>query len=166
MRGFEQRVAPVAHLVEARGEEPGEKENDDGLGDFRGLEGEAAETDPAMGVVRVAEEEDHDEKHGGDGEGGKDESGRVVAVVIDAGEDEHGGEAGERPEGLADEEAVGGVIALLATMAEAEKTMTRPTTTSSSVVKKIHLSTPTRLAKVCSHSGAKAPRSCMNFRHE
>src|SRR4051812_19724177 len=33
-------------------------------------------------------------------------------------------------------------------MAEAEKTMTRPTTTRRSVVKKIHLSTPTRLAIV------------------
>src|SRR4029078_2757925 len=106
-------VAPVAHLVEARGEEPGEKENDDGLGDFRGLEGEAAEADPAMGVVRVAEEKDHDQKHGGDGEGGVDEFWRVVAFVGYAGEDEHGGEAGKRPQGLADYEGVRGVEASL-----------------------------------------------------
>ncbi len=112
-RGLGQRVAPVAHLVEARGEEPGEKQNDDRLGDLRGLKRESSEADPAMGMVGVAEEEHHDEKHGGDGERGIDELGRVVAFVIDAREHEHGGEAGKRPERLADEEAVGGVIALL-----------------------------------------------------
>ena len=108
-RGFEQRVAPVLHLVEARGEEPGEKENDDGLGDFRWLKGEASETDPAMGVVRVAKEEDSDEENGGDGERGEDEAGRVVAGVVDAGEDEHGADAGEGPCGLASDEGVGGI---------------------------------------------------------
>ncbi len=41
------------------GEKPGEKEHEHGLGDLRGLEGEeAAEADPAMGVVRAGEEED------------------------------------------------------------------------------------------------------------
>ena len=51
--------APVADRVETRGEEPGEEEDDDGLGDFRGLEGkEASEADPAMRVVRVAKEEE------------------------------------------------------------------------------------------------------------
>ena len=74
-----------SHVVEARGEEPGEEENEDGLGDLRGLEGEeAAEADPAMGVVGVAEEEDHDQQHGGDGEGGVDEARGFVAVVVDA----------------------------------------------------------------------------------
>ncbi len=75
--GAQQGVAPVLHLVEARGEEPGEKKNDDGLGDLRGLEGEAAETDPAMGVVRVAKEEDHDQQQGGDGERGKMKRGEL-----------------------------------------------------------------------------------------
>ncbi len=36
--GAQQGVAPVVHLVEPRGKKPGEKENDDGLGDLRGLE--------------------------------------------------------------------------------------------------------------------------------
>ena len=55
--GAQQRVAPVLHLVEPRGQEPGEKENDHRLGDFRRLKGRSAEADPAMGMVRVVKEQ-------------------------------------------------------------------------------------------------------------
>ena len=80
-RGAQQRVLPVAHLVEARMQKPGEKQDQDRLGDFRRLKGEeAAEADPAMGVVRVVNEEDHHQQHGGDAERGVDEVRRVVAA--------------------------------------------------------------------------------------
>ena len=56
-------------MFETRGEETGQKENDDGLREFRGLEGkEAAEADPAMGVVGVEKEKDEHQQEGGDGE--------------------------------------------------------------------------------------------------
>ena len=113
-RGFEQRVAPVAHLVEARGEEPGEEQNDDGLGDLRGLEGEErAESNPAMGIVRVAEEEDQQQQHGGDDQRRVDESGGVVAGVVHAREKDHEEDSAQRPSRLAADEGVWGVIALL-----------------------------------------------------
>ena len=52
-------VLPVAHLVEPRGEKPGEEQDQHGLGDFRRLEGEeVAEANPAMGVVRAGNEEE------------------------------------------------------------------------------------------------------------
>ena len=55
------------------------------LGDLRGLEREnAAEANPAMGVVRVAKEEDHDQQQRGDGERGIDKARRVVARVVHA----------------------------------------------------------------------------------
>ena len=143
----QQRVLPVAHLVEPVVQEPGEEQDQHGFGDLRRLEGEeAAEADPAMGVVRVAEEEDHDQQERGDAERGIDEARRVVAAVVDAHERHHGEHAEQRPQRLLADEGVGRVGPLLATTAEAEKTMTRPATTSSSVVKNIHLSTPTRFA--------------------
>ncbi len=38
-------------------QEPGEKQDQHGLGDFRGLEGEVpAEANPAMGVMRTGDE--------------------------------------------------------------------------------------------------------------
>ncbi len=112
--GAKEGVLPVVHGVEARGEKPGEKKDEDELGNFRGLEGEeAAKAYPAMGVVGVAEEEDHDQEHGGDGESGVDEAGRLVAAVVHAHEDDHEEDAGERPPGLTADEGVGGVVALL-----------------------------------------------------
>ena len=102
------------HGVKAGGEKPGEEEDENELGDLRGLEGEeSAEADPAMGVVGVAKEEDHDQEHGGDGECGVDEARRFVAVVVHAHEGDHGEDAGESPEGLAAYEGVGGVVAVL-----------------------------------------------------
>ena len=54
MAARQQRVPPVAHGVEAGVEEPRQKEDQDRLGDLRGLKGEeAAEANPAMGVVRA-----------------------------------------------------------------------------------------------------------------
>ena len=69
------------HLVEARGQKPRQKQNEHGLGDLRGLEGEeAAEANPAMGVVRVGKEEDQHQQQRGDGQRGIDEARRVVAA--------------------------------------------------------------------------------------
>ncbi len=66
-----------------------------------------------MGVVGVAKEEDEQEQHGGDGESGINEARGVVAAVVHAHEQDHGKDAGEGPSGLAANEGVGGVIALL-----------------------------------------------------
>jgi len=111
--GAEQGVAPVVDGVEALGEEPGEEEDEDGLGDFRGLEREAAEKDPAMGVLGVAEEEDDDEQDGGEGERGEDEARGLVVFVVDGHEADHDEETGDGPGGLAGEEGVGIVEMLL-----------------------------------------------------
>ena len=67
-RGAQQRVLPVAHLVEAGVQKPGEKQDQNRLGDFRRLKcEEAAEADPAMGGVRFVNEEDHHQENGRDG---------------------------------------------------------------------------------------------------
>ncbi len=103
----------VVNGVEAPREKPGEEKNQDGLGDLRGLEGEAAEEDPAMGVLGVAKEEDDDEQDGGDGERGEDEARGFVDVVVDRHEDNHDDEAGDGPGSLAREQGVGVVEVLL-----------------------------------------------------
>ena len=83
--GPEQGVLPVAHLFQAGVQEPGEKQDEDGLGQLGWLEAEeSAEADPAVSGVGVAEEEDHHQQDGRDGDGGIDEAGRVVVLVVDA----------------------------------------------------------------------------------
>ena len=73
--GAQQSVLPVAHGVKAGGEKPGEKKNEDQLGDFRGLKGEvAAEADPAMRVVGAGDEENEHKQQRGDAERGIDEA--------------------------------------------------------------------------------------------
>jgi len=101
------------HLAQARREKPGEEKDDDGLGNLRGLKRKGAKADPAMRMVRVAEEEDDDEQQRGDGEGGIGESGGVGAGVVDAREHDRGEDAGDGPERLAGDEAIRGVVTLL-----------------------------------------------------
>ena len=79
--GAQQRVLPVAHGVEAGVQKPGQKQHQHRLGDLRGLKGEeAAEANPAMGVVRAGKEEDQHQQQGGDAESGIDEARGFVDV--------------------------------------------------------------------------------------
>ena len=65
--GAQQSVLPIAHGVKASGEKPCKKKHEGQLGDFRWLKGEvAAETDPAMRVVRARDEEDEHKQESGD----------------------------------------------------------------------------------------------------
>ena len=108
--GAQQRALPVVDAVQARGKKPGHEENQRGLGNLGRLKGEqAAEANPAMGVVRVAEKVDHDQQQHGDGNNRIDEARRVVAAVVDGHEEDHAEDAAEGPAGLAADECEGGM---------------------------------------------------------
>ena len=66
-----------------------------------------------MGVLSVAEEEDDDQQDGSDGQTREDEGRGVVMLIVDAHEGDHVQDTGESPAGLAADDRVRGVEALL-----------------------------------------------------
>ena len=63
--------------------------------------------------MRIGEKENQDQQQGGDAEGGIDELGRFVDVVVHVHEDQHGQDAGQGPGSLPAHIGKLGVIALL-----------------------------------------------------
>ena len=68
-----------------------------GLAISEGWKENAAEADPAMGVMRVAKEEDHDEQQGGNGKRRIDKARGVVAGVVHPRQNDHGEDAHDGP---------------------------------------------------------------------
>ena len=113
-KGAEEGALPVVDLVEARGEEPCQEDDQHGFGDLGGLDGEeAAEANPAVGIVRAGHEEDQHQQKGGDAESRIDEARRLIEVIVDARQNDEKRHAEQGPDGLLADEGVGGVIALL-----------------------------------------------------
>ena len=95
-------------------QEPGQKQNQDGLGDLRGLKGEMpSKANPAMGVVRAGDQVDQHKQQRGDAQGGVNEAGRVIEAVIDVHEGQHEQHASQRPASLPAQVGKLGVIARL-----------------------------------------------------
>ena len=98
--GGQQRVAPVVDGLDPALQKIREEQNQNRLGQLRGLEGEAAGVNPAMSVVRAIEEEDRDQQQRGHAHQREDDRGMLVAAVVHPHGDDHSGESGDGPDQL------------------------------------------------------------------
>ena len=96
----QQRVAPVIDGLGAALQEVGEKQNQHRLGQFRRLERKSTGVNPAMRVVRAVEKEDGNQQQRGHAHHRKHQRGMLVAAVVHAHGDHHGGKSGHGPDQL------------------------------------------------------------------
>ena len=82
------------------------KQNQGGLGQFRGLEVRShSSMNPAMRVVRAIEEKDRDQQQRGHAQQRKNDARMLVAAVVNLHGDDHGDDAGDRPNQLLQQES-------------------------------------------------------------
>src|SRR5579871_1292734 len=87
-------------------EEPSEIEDNGKLGDFRRLNADGTEANPAMGCVGFVEEKRPDQKEDDDAERAVDNDGLAEFAVVHAHEREHSGDAKDEPDRLAQQEII------------------------------------------------------------